>query len=246
MLGTGRYKERRTCCQLFPHLWRFFLLYLLLHGSHLPAKPGTAMSPTNIRHASDLLTRAGRSFDDQATIQPFGKQVYTIYTDTFPQEVLNQYASLFNHGVEGKWLSYQNDTTKLFKIVQPSPPMGIPKLMISCALAEDPLPNHSKAPNRQPKEPLDFLLIVQGSTGSDRSKLVVARGRTEAATTMLHEAMNGFSTVFTGALLRSDMNLLFHGGGKVGFSLRKCQDVADLNTSSKDRREDEHVLGVIC
>ena len=204
------------------------------------------MSPTNIRHASDLLTRAGRPFDDQATIQPFGKQVYTIYTDTNPQEVLDKYASLFRHGVEGKWLSYGNNITKIIQVVQPSQPSSIPKVLISCALALDPRPSDFKSQDQEPREPLDFLLIIQSGAASERSKLVVARSRTEAATTMLHEAMNGFSTVFTGALFRSDMNLLFHDNTKGGFSLRKCHDVASLNTFSEERSKHAQELGVIC
>lgn len=204
------------------------------------------MSPTNIRYASDLLTRAGTIFDDQATIQPLGKQVYTIYTDTFLQEALDTYASLFRHGVEGRWLSYSNDFTKVIKVVQPSPPSDIPKLVISCALAEDSRPGSPEAPDQHPGESLDLLLIFQGSAASQRSKLAVARSLTDAATIMLHEAMNGFSTVFTEALLRSDMKQLFHDGGYRGYSLRKCQDVASLNAFSKERSEDEDELGVIC
>ena len=155
------------------------------------------MSPTNIRHASDLLTRAGRSFvDDQATIEPFGKQICTVYNDTFPKEVLDSYANLFRHGVEGKWLSYGNDLRKMIQVVQPSQPTNIPQLLISCALADDPRPDHFRAQDRQPREPLDFLLTIQGGAASERSKLVVARSRTDAATTMLHEAMNGFYCLY--------------------------------------------------
>ena len=93
---------------------------------------------------------------------------------------------------------------------------------------------------------MDFLLIIHGGAASERSKLVVARSRTDAATTMLQEAMNGFSTVFTGALLRSDMNLLFRDNTKSGFSLRKCHDVASLSTFSEKRLEHAKELGVIC
>ena len=68
----------------------------------------------------------------------------------------------------------------------------------------------------------------------------------DAATTMLHEAMNG---VFC-CLYRRSAQLGYEFSvsqpeSMVGYSLRKCQDVASLNTFSLKRSKYVHDLDVI-
>ncbi|KAL8838914.1 MAG: hypothetical protein Q9170_001951 [Blastenia crenularia] len=207
------------------------------------------MSPTNIHYASALLDRAGSKIDVQATIQPFGIGVYEIYTPAFSQEAIDKYAELLNHGVEGQWLSNASDPTRLFRVVDPSPPAGIPKVCISRALEDSSRSGRygKSETSQQPTEPLHYLLIVQGKNASERSKVVVERSLHEVATSMLHEAMNGYSVVFTGALRRSDMNKLFSRKKTTNFSFKIMPDVATLTFSatSRDFQATEQ-LGIIC
>lgn len=160
------------------------------------------MSSTNIRKASFLLERAGSTFDDQATIEPFGQKIYNVYIPSFTQEAVNSHTEHFHHGVEGQWLSNARDPTRQFRVVDASPPLQVPKVCISRAL-------ESKTWSAESEEPLHALFIVQGQNASERSKIVVARTLHEAATSILHEAINGYSVVFTGAMFRSEMELLF-------------------------------------
>ena len=207
------------------------------------------MSPTNIHKASSLLSRCGGTFDDQATIQPFGRPVYTIYVEAFPQEVVNKFAELFNHSVEGQWLSSANDPTRVFRTVDPSLPSAIPKLCMSRALKEEPRQSYGKQSENtlQLKEPLDFLIVVQGKNASERSKIVVERSREDAATSMLHEAMNGYSVVFTGALLRSDMNRLLSRKKNSKFRFESMPDLATLvSFSGSEESQSNKQLGIYC
>ncbi len=207
------------------------------------------MSPTKIRKAAELLGRAGSTFDDQVTIEPFGRSVYTVYVAQFPQEHVDRYTELINHGNEGQWLSWANDLTRAFKVVEPSLPFGIPKVCISWVLKGHARWTYNEKidTSQQPKEPLDSLLIVQGKNERERSKVVVARSLEDAATSILHEAINGYSVVFTGALLRSDLNKLFSDAKSCIFSLKKLPDVAALNAFSGSKEAQTfQQIGIIC
>ncbi|KAI4280405.1 MAG: hypothetical protein L6R38_004500 [Xanthoria sp. 2 TBL-2021] len=203
------------------------------------------MSPTNIRKASSLLDRAGTSFDDQASIQPFGQPIYTVYVHDFPQETVDQYTKVFNYGIEGQWLSNANDPTEVFRVVDPSAPYNVPKVCISSVMKKPPpsFRNPTSDPSPQPKEPLDFLLVIQGKNANERSKIVVEHTLEDAATSMLHEAINGFSVVFTGALLRSDSTKLFLQSKQRNYSFKKVPDIAALNDFESHGFDQ---IGIIC
>ena len=90
------------------------------------------MSPTNTRKAYELLYRAGSNFDDQATLMPFNKPVYNFYVESFPQEAVDKFDRLFNHGVEERRLSYRNDPIKVSKVVETSPASPVPPNLHIC------------------------------------------------------------------------------------------------------------------
>ncbi|KAI4191388.1 MAG: hypothetical protein LQ346_004764 [Caloplaca aetnensis] len=205
------------------------------------------MSPINIRKGDALLQRAGTTFDDQAFIGPLQRPVYLVYVSAFLQEDVDKYAKLFDHGVEGQWLSHANDPTGLLRVVDAGPPCAVPKLTISSILENPPLAKKMKVyPFQEPRELMDLPLVVQGKDASGRSKVVVARSFEDAATSMLHEAINGFSVVFTGALLRSDMNHLFSSKRSRPFDFKKVPDVAALNNFSTKTTRDCGKIGILC
>ncbi|KAL8919741.1 MAG: hypothetical protein Q9208_006607 [Pyrenodesmia sp. 3 TL-2023] len=202
------------------------------------------MSPTNIRKAPALLQHAGKTLDDQATIQPFNRPVYTVYISEFLQEDLNKYSKLFNHGIEGQWLSNsRNPTGGVLKVVDPSPPSTIPKISISWVLN----PTSTSTQSPQLEYPLDFILVIQGNNALERSKVIVARSAEHAATSMLHEAMNGFSVVFTGALLRSDTEELFSSSERSQpFQFVKMPDVMALMACTNKMSKKCGEVRIIC
>ena len=72
-------------------------------------------------------------------------------------------------------------------------------------------PSFGKTPDlsQKPKEPLNSLLIVQGKRASEQSKAIIEPNRMNAATTMMHETLNGFSVFLVGGILESDKHRLF-------------------------------------
>ena len=209
------------------------------------------MSPTNIRHGSELVSRAGQSWDDLATIMPFGRKVYIDCLNNFPQEVINTYTKLLDKGIQGQWLSSGKDVTRTINVVEPSPPLEIPRVCMSHALSQEPrYPQpikHESAP--QPWEQLGYLLIVQGRNACERSKVVVEQRKNDAGKAMLHEAMNGFSVVFTGAMLRSDICALFDERRTWHPSFKKVPDIPSLVEFSQKNAQvvgDTLQIGIIC
>lgn len=110
-----------------------------------------------------------------------------------------------------------------------------------------PIYNRMEGTLPQPKEPLDFLFIVQRKHASERSKIVVERSLESAATSMFHEAMNGFSVVFTNVLLRSDMHQLFSNKKTGKFSFKKMLDIATLSSFSGSKESQvTGMLDILC
>ena len=211
------------------------------------------MSPTNIHKAAQLLNHVGSTFDSQVTIMPSGRRAYTVYVAEFSQETVDKYTKLIIRGIEGQWLSWGNDPTRVFRVVEPSLPFDIPKVCISWVLKRhagsiyDEEIDEEIDISQQPREPLDYLLVFQGKNASERSKVVVARSLEDATTSILHEAINGYSVVFMGALLRSDMNELFSDAKSCILSLKKLRDVGVLNLfSGSEEAQTLRQIGIIC
>ncbi|KAL8913864.1 MAG: hypothetical protein Q9172_007205 [Xanthocarpia lactea] len=207
------------------------------------------MSPTNIHKAAQLLNHVGSTFDSQVTIMPSGRRAYTVYVAEFSQETVDKYTKLINRGIEGQWLSWGNDPTRVFRVVEPSLPFDIPKVCISWVLKQLAGSTYDEEidTSQQTEEPLYCLLVVQGKNARERSKVVVARSLEDATTSILHEAINGYSVVFMGALLRSDMNELFSDAKSCIFSLKKLPDVAALNAFSGSKEAQTfQQIGIIC
>lgn len=85
--------------------------------------------------------------------------------------------------------------------------------------------------------------MIQGKNANERSKVVVEHTLEDAATSMLHEAINGFSVVFTGALLRSDSTKLFLQSKQRSYSFKKVPDIAALNDFESHGFDQ---IGIIC
>lgn len=139
------------------------------------------MDQTKICNAFQLLDHATAIFDDQATIMPFDRQVYNQYGPR-SQEDVDRFRPVFNCGIQDKWVLFEG--FKGFIPVNASPPFGIPTIRVSPGLNpamerdesasgyEKPPAYHEKPPVK-PREPLSYIIIVQGSNASERSKIVI-------------------------------------------------------------------------
>lgn len=64
---------------------------------------------------------------------------------------------------------------------------------------------------------------------------------------MLHEAMNGFSTVFSGAMFRSDTAKLFSPDKyKIRYLFKKVKNIAELNGMEPVPDNNGGVIGILC
>ena len=71
-----------------------------------------------------------------------------------------------------------------------------PQVMVTPALG-------IKKRHDEKKLDLCYLAVIQGKQGASRSKCIVRSNPRSLAASILHEAINGYSTVFTGCFLGS-------------------------------------------
>lgn len=133
------------------------------------------MGQTNIHNASALLSRAGSSFSDQAVIQPFGKAIY-LDCESLAQEDINKLGKLLNCCIQDQWISTKANVAQIFQPTTAPDGMAVPKICVTHGLDRrliegDPLCG-VREPAVKPKEPLSFILVVQGINASERSKIV--------------------------------------------------------------------------
>lgn len=132
------------------------------------------MNQTNIRDASQLLDHVNAVLDDQAKIMPFDKEVYNQY-GPISQEDIDKFSRLLNCGIHDQWVSSKG--YEAFKPVGASPPLHIPTIRVSPGLDPESdrnvyMPDYED-PTTRPKEPLSYIVIVQGINASERSKIVI-------------------------------------------------------------------------
>lgn len=147
------------------------------------------MGPTNIHYPAQLLERASIQgvFSDQAVVKPFGKPVLII-SGPFAQEDIDRYQWCLRSTDIGTWIE-EDKETQTGKVSEPDVGMEVPKMRIG--------PGLSRASNSA--EQLRYVLVVEGRTGSRKVKVLIESGLDQVAATMLHEALNGYSTVFSAA-----------------------------------------------
>lgn len=96
---------------------------------------------------------------------------------------------------------------------------------------------------------LTYIFLVQGKNASERTKIVAKPTRDAAAAAMLHEIMNGYSIVFSGAFLSSNVWKLLPATPTTGrWKFSKVKDVAGLNSVAleKDHRGQATTVGIWC
>lgn len=128
-----------------------------------------------------------------------------------------------------------------------APAVDIPKVCISPGFTmtiPERLERHGIPPSV-----LSYLFLIQGKNASERTRVIARPTRDAAAAAMLHEVMNGFSIVFSGAVLSSSMGRIFPKTPSVGrWTFVKVGDARGLNDAMpvRDSRGQASVVGVWC
>lgn len=92
-------------------------------------------------------------------------------------------------------------------------------------------------------ERIRYVVLIQGKSGMSKIKVMIANTLEQAATTMLHEALNGYSTVFSAAYFGRPANLfLSHSVGPANASFQKSTTLRDLATATTD----DVVVNLLC
>jgi hypothetical protein len=154
------------------------------------------MTLTNFHTAAQLLARAGSTQELQAMIQPFQYPVYVNYT-SFPQETIDQYSWRLKNAHLDEWVCKTGDAFKPVIISSaPEPVRRVPKLCVSHAFKNLRHPSAIEDPSKD----VDFIFLVEGNRGATGLKLVLQHDSHGAGVTFFHEAMTGYSVVFSGAV----------------------------------------------
>jgi hypothetical protein len=155
------------------------------------------MGQTNIRSGGAILQKASRSGEDTALIPEFQKYVLITGND-FSIDDIQRYWHLLKYGHSGLW-NKNGPGLRDCQKVEADQPSQIPMVHISAALK----PGVGVNPPLNSVE-LVYFIVVEGRNGSIRSKLVYRTDLHRVGTDILWECVNGYSVVFSGAMLKTD------------------------------------------
>lgn len=190
------------------------------------------MGVTNLRFGRDFLQRAGWAggFEDLALIPNCSKNVL-IVAKSFEQEEIEQYKDLIYSLRNNIWLQ-QDARDKLICSAEPGLGLQIPKCVVSPCLTNT---NSARDKPSATSTSLAYLVVIQGREGSLRSKLLILSSVQDVGAEMFYHAANGWSAVFSGAILQSDLKRL--GGLSVlkqsSIRLEKVSRVDELGVSDE-------------
>ncbi|KAH7083043.1 hypothetical protein BKA63DRAFT_502132 [Paraphoma chrysanthemicola] len=199
------------------------------------------MGRTNIHSSSQLLRYAGSDFDQIAHI-PYADKLVYIHSTTLNQADLEIYVTLLRSGILGSWVG--TDAAGRVVYCQPDVPHSIPKVVISAGLQhqrqESGIGNISTDDLGPAQEELAYVLISQGKSGNVRGKVAIEPSWERAATLAMYEVLNGYSVVFTAAMLKRDVDRLHDET----YKLRAVGERSALRTISAD--DTERIIGLWC
>lgn len=198
------------------------------------------MGRTNIHFALALFNRSGSSFEETAYI-PYADKLVYINTKALTQADLDRFADLLRSNISGSWV--RKGSTAAFSYSEPDLALTVPKVTVSFGMQ---VPGRERrlysgfrqdeeesleevGPEEKEKE-LVYILITQGSSGDVLSKVVIEPTLERAAAHAMHEALNGYSTVFTAAMLKANVGKL----KDASYSFKAVQGSRALKTVDKD------------
>jgi hypothetical protein len=174
------------------------------------------MGRTNIHSAGSLFKRSGTSFEEIAYIVDAQKLVYIVNTP-LDQTDLDRYAELLRANILGSWV--RKDSSPEYAYSQPDLQHSIPKVVVSSGMKalRSEIRSYSGVLESEDEESeeldlgqkeLVYILITEGRSGAVLSKTVIEPTQERAAAHAMHEALNGFSIVFTAAILKVNVGKL--------------------------------------
>ena len=176
-------------------------------------------------------------------IQPIAKSVFLV-TNEFSQQDLDDFAPLLNSGIQDKWVSNVHNPTAKFNVIDPAIPLEVPMIGVSPGLLQTRPDILSKnAPS------LAYIFLVQGKNAGERTKAVAKVTRGAAAAAMFHELINGYSIVFSGAILTCNVAKIFPPTPmNIKLKFFKVEDIAGLHSVAleKDNKRQGNSIGVWC
>lgn len=203
---------------------------------------------TNLRHGAELVGRPasfGHSMDIPCLITDLERLAIWILGDS-PQEILDMHSKILRCGIYGSWVSAITETgtvpvppQKALRHVSADEAIAIPKMHISPGLTDGRLQNYIKREDSQ-KElfPRTFFAVIQGRSGAAKSKLILRWTQDDLAREIFYEAANGYATVFSGAVLKSQVDVLS--------TAERFQKVQSVQEMDRLEAEGKGVVGVMC
>jgi hypothetical protein len=149
------------------------------------------MSPTTIDSSIALLSRVSSDATvlDEMVVLPFNKPVL-IVSGPFSQHDVDRYTWCLKSSHIGSWICGDAVSTSAATsgaITSADVGLDIPQVRLGPGLSKD-LPRSKET---------RYVLVIQGRTGAHKVKVMIADSREQAATIMMYEALNGYSTVFS-------------------------------------------------
>jgi len=155
------------------------------------------MGQTNIRSGRGILEKAGRPIEDTAIIPEFQKYVL-ITGHNFSINDIQKYWHLLRFGHSDVW-NKKGPGLSDYQKVEADQASQIPMVHVSRALK----PKYGVGDSSNSDEVV-YITVVEGRNGHIRSKLVEQTDLARVGSDILYECANGYSVVFSGAMLRAD------------------------------------------
>lgn len=209
------------------------------------------MGLNNVRSSHGLLTRAGDGSEIPSVIPEFGNLPIIIVSYNFDQDDLDQHVPLLRCGHSDVWMHFLNSgprgpggtgSTRTTTFGHADEPWKVPKIHVSQGLCRhQPRSLLGGGDGEQSGAPeLAYILVFQGRSGAIRSNLVLRSSLDLAGAEMFHMAANGFSVVFSGAMLKKNLEKRTD----VTYSFERVDNLDELQAVDSDQLK--KVIGVLC
>jgi len=211
------------------------------------------MGRNNVRSGRDLLSRAGNGMEIPSVVPEFSDLPIVIIGHNFSQDDLDRHANVIRFGHSDGWMQFLSSNPRSlreplerpkFTDVTTNQRLAIPKIHVSQGLKGFRhlgfYPSDGQSRESDEKPDLVYILVVQGCSGAFRSKLVLRTKLETAGAEMFYEAVNGFSVVFTGAILKKNLEKR----ADQEYYFKKVATLGRLQAMDAD--ESQKVIGVMC
>lgn len=159
-----------------------------------------APTPVNAEQAIELLSNTRNpNISDYFFLGTYEQPILRCYNNN-PNRWLNKFFNHINSGILDCWLREStifnalSEYDHMFELASPPGPYHVPKVHLSARLLDQ--VSHMR------KNSLVFFFVVRG-LACPQTKLIIKYTLRHTILAMIDEAMQGFSTEFCGAMLRS-------------------------------------------